>query len=154
PSVVGITSRVEVSTARHGAADEARRLNMTADASQTGAASRCDATRASSIADERYYSGGFSSSTSSRTVRSSRNLCNLRTDGTGRQVTTGSFSLKRLARLRGLLERHVDSGFVPGMVAVLARHGDVHIEATGNLAFEGAGSKKPMAGDTICRLGS
>ncbi|MFU8872931.1 serine hydrolase domain-containing protein [Micromonospora sp. SL4-19] len=69
-------------------------------------------------------------------------------------MTTGGFSLKRLARLRGLLERHVDSGFVPGMVAVLARHGDVHIEATGNLAFEGAGSKTPMAGDTICRLGS
>jgi CubicO group peptidase (beta-lactamase class C family) len=69
-------------------------------------------------------------------------------------VTTGGFSLKRLARLRGLLERQVDSGFVPGMVAVLARHGDVHIEATGNLAFEGAGSKTPMAGDTICRLGS
>jgi CubicO group peptidase (beta-lactamase class C family) len=69
-------------------------------------------------------------------------------------VTTGGFSLKRLARVRELLERHVDSGLVPGMMAVLARHGDVHIEATGNLAFEGAGSKTPIAGDTICRLGS
>jgi len=69
-------------------------------------------------------------------------------------VTTGGFSLKRLARLRELLERHVDTGFVPGAMAVLARHGEVHIEATGNLAFEGAGSKTPMAGDTICRLGS
>jgi len=69
-------------------------------------------------------------------------------------VTTGGFSLKRLARLRLLLERHVGSGFVPGVVAVLARHGEVHIEATGNLAFEGAGSATPMAADTICRLGS
>jgi CubicO group peptidase (beta-lactamase class C family) len=69
-------------------------------------------------------------------------------------VTTGGFSSKRLARLRALLEHHVDSGFVPGVMAVLARHGQVHIEATGTLAFEGAGSKTPMAGDTICRLGS
>src|SRR5215831_10217032 len=71
-----------------------------------------------------------------------------------RQVTTGGFSSKRLARVRELLERHVESGLVPGMVAVLARHGEVHIEATGNLAFEGAGSNTPMASDTICRLGS
>jgi CubicO group peptidase (beta-lactamase class C family) len=39
-------------------------------------------------------------------------------------------------------------------MAVLARHGEVHVEATGNLAFEGAGSTTPMARDTICRLGS
>jgi len=69
-------------------------------------------------------------------------------------VTTGGFSPKRLARLRDLLDRHVDSGFVPGAVAVLARHDAVHIEATGNLAFEGAGSTTPMARDTICRMGS
>ena len=69
-------------------------------------------------------------------------------------MTAGGFSWKRLGRVRELLERHVDSGFVPGVVAVLARHGEVHVEATGNLAFEGAGSRTPMAGDTICRMGS
>ncbi|MEV0328724.1 serine hydrolase domain-containing protein [Micromonospora echinospora] len=69
-------------------------------------------------------------------------------------MAVGGFSSKRLARLRALLERHVESGFVPGVVAVLARHGEVHIEATGNLAFEGPGARTPMAGDTICRLGS
>ncbi|MGN9766889.1 serine hydrolase domain-containing protein [Micromonospora sp. SD12] len=53
-----------------------------------------------------------------------------------------------------MIERLVASGFVPGVVAVLARHGEVHIETTGDLAFEGAGSTTPMAGDTICRLGS
>src|SRR5690242_813591 len=72
----------------------------------------------------------------------------------GRQMTTGGFSSKRLARLHGLLERHTDSGFVPGVVAVLARHGEVHTEAMGTLAFEGEGSTTPMVGDTICRLGS
>jgi CubicO group peptidase (beta-lactamase class C family) len=71
-----------------------------------------------------------------------------------RQVAAGGFSSKRLARVRELLERHVDSSFAPGVVAVLARHGEVHIEATGNLAFEGAGSRMPMAGDTICRMAS
>jgi CubicO group peptidase (beta-lactamase class C family) len=71
-----------------------------------------------------------------------------------RQVTSGGFSSKRLTRVRDLLERRVDSGFVPGMVAVLARHGAVHLEAVGNLAFEGAGSRTPMAGDTICRFAS
>ncbi|HEY4026144.1 MAG TPA: serine hydrolase domain-containing protein, partial [Candidatus Dormibacteraeota bacterium] len=69
-------------------------------------------------------------------------------------MTTGGFSSKRLTRVRDLLERHVDAGEVPGAVAVVARHGEVHIEATGNLAFEGAGSRTPMAGDTICRLAS
>jgi CubicO group peptidase (beta-lactamase class C family) len=56
--------------------------------------------------------------------------------------------------LRELVEHHVDSGLVPGMVVVLARRGHVHIEATGTLAFEGAGSGTPMAGDTICRMTS
>ena len=69
-------------------------------------------------------------------------------------MTAGGFSSKRLARVRALLERHVESGFVPGVVAVLARHGEVHIEATGSFAFEGVGSRTPMAGDTICRMGS
>jgi CubicO group peptidase (beta-lactamase class C family) len=62
--------------------------------------------------------------------------------------------LKRLARVRDVLSRHVDAGFVPGAVAVVARHGEVHIEAVGNLAFEGQSSRTPMAADTICRIGS
>ncbi|MDH2413775.1 serine hydrolase [Nocardioides sp. CER19] len=69
-------------------------------------------------------------------------------------MATGGFSTPRLARVRELLEHHVDSGFVPGALAVLARHGHVRVEAAGTLAFEGAGSATPMALDTICRLGS
>jgi len=69
-------------------------------------------------------------------------------------VTTGGFSAKRLARVREVLERHVDAGLVPGAVAVVARHGEVHIDATGTLAFEGEGSGTPMAADTICRMAS
>ncbi len=53
----------------------------------------------------------------------------------------------------GLRSRGADAGFVPGAVAVVARHGEVHIRATGTLAFEGVGSGTPMAADTICRTG-
>lgn len=69
-------------------------------------------------------------------------------------MNSQGFSLKRLVRLRELLERQVDSGLVPGALVVLARHGQVHIESTGTLAFEGAGSLTSMAGDTICRMAS
>jgi CubicO group peptidase (beta-lactamase class C family) len=69
-------------------------------------------------------------------------------------VTTGGFSSKRLVRVRDVLSRHLDAGFVPGAVAVTARRGEVHIEAMGNLAFAGEGARTPMAADTICRTGS
>lgn len=69
-------------------------------------------------------------------------------------MTSGGFSSKRLSRVRDVLARHVDARDVPGAVAVVARHGEVHIEAVGNLAFEGAGSTTPMAADTICRMAS
>ncbi len=69
-------------------------------------------------------------------------------------MTAAGFSARRLARLREQLERHVDEGLVPGALAILARHGEVHVESAGYLAFKGAGSKTPMARDTICRMGS
>ncbi len=69
-------------------------------------------------------------------------------------MTAGGFSSKRLGRVRDLLARQVDIGYAPGAIVILARHGDVHIEATGNLAFEGEGSTTPMAPDTICRIAS
>jgi CubicO group peptidase (beta-lactamase class C family) len=71
-----------------------------------------------------------------------------------RGVTTSGFSAKRLTRVQETLERHVEAGLVPGAVAVIARHGEVHIHAAGTLAFEGVGSSMAMAGDTICRLAS
>jgi hypothetical protein len=44
-------------------------------------------------------------------------------------VTSGGFSSKRLTRVRDVLSRHLGAGYVPGAVAVVARHGEVHIEA-------------------------
>lgn len=66
----------------------------------------------------------------------------------------GGFSSRRLTRVRDLLERHVDSGYVPGVVGVIARHGEVHITAVGTLAFDGPDASTPMAADTIWRTGS
>ncbi|MFE3579869.1 serine hydrolase domain-containing protein [Streptomyces vinaceus] len=53
-----------------------------------------------------------------------------------------------------MLKRHVDVGRAPGAVVVVARHGEVRVEAAGHLAFEGDGSATPMAGDTIFRTAS
>src|ERR1700722_3081864 len=72
----------------------------------------------------------------------------------GERVTTGGFSSKRLTRVRDVLSRYLDAGYVPGAVAVVARRGEVHVEAAGQLAFEGAGAGTAMAADTICRTGS
>ncbi len=58
-------------------------------------------------------------------------------EGDKQRVTCAGFSPKRLARVREVLERYVDCGLVPGAVAAFARHGEVHIEATGTLALEG-----------------
>jgi CubicO group peptidase (beta-lactamase class C family) len=69
-------------------------------------------------------------------------------------MAVGGFSSKRLTRVRALLDSHVEAGFVPGAVAAVARHGEVHVEATGHLAFDGPGSTTPMAEDAILRLSS
>ncbi|PKV95104.1 CubicO group peptidase (beta-lactamase class C family) [Amycolatopsis echigonensis] len=50
-----------------------------------------------------------------------------------------------------VLRRHVDSGFVPGAVALVARGDEVQVTAVGNLDVEGTA---PMTRDTIFRLAS
>ena len=60
-------------------------------------------------------------------------------------MTTGGFSSKRLARVRDVLGRHVDAGYAPGAVAVLARHGEVHIEAIGILKPGPSKARLPVA---------
>ncbi|WP_116199231.1 serine hydrolase domain-containing protein [Amycolatopsis circi] len=50
-----------------------------------------------------------------------------------------------------VLRRHVDSGFVPGAVALVARGDDVQVTAVGSLDVEGTA---PMTRDSIFRLAS
>src|SRR2546425_11759255 len=79
--------------------------------------------------------------TSLKTVESS---------ATQRGKTTG-FSPARLARMHDSLLRHVDSGRLPGLVALISRRGAEHVDAIGTLAFD---RRAPMRRDTIFRLAS
>jgi CubicO group peptidase (beta-lactamase class C family) len=45
---------------------------------------------------------------------------------------------------------HVESGDMPGLVTLVSRHGEVHVDAIGRLAFDGP----PMTRDTIFRITS
>src|SRR5262245_13141995 len=62
----------------------------------------------------------------------------------------GGFSKDRLARLHGALAAHVASGDMPGVVALVSRHGEVQVEAVGTQSFDGL----PMKRDTIFRIAS
>jgi CubicO group peptidase (beta-lactamase class C family) len=61
-------------------------------------------------------------------------------------------SVARLERMHDSLSRHVESGELPGLVALVSRAGDVHIDTIGAHAF-GDGSP-PMRRDTIFRIAS
>jgi CubicO group peptidase (beta-lactamase class C family) len=66
-------------------------------------------------------------------------------------VVTSGLSPARLERMHAVMQRHVDSGRLPGLVALVSRHGEEHFDAIGKLAF---GSDTPMRRDTIFRLAS
>ncbi|MER5646014.1 serine hydrolase domain-containing protein [Streptosporangium sp. NPDC002524] len=61
------------------------------------------------------------------------------------------FSKSGLRRLHGVLERHVDSGRIPGLVALVSRGGETHVETIGTMSHDGGA---PMRRDTIFRMAS
>lgn len=61
------------------------------------------------------------------------------------------FSEAGLRRLREVLARHVDSGKIPGLVALVSRNGETHVEALGTMLHD---SGAPMRRDTIFRMAS
>ncbi|KOV17060.1 beta-lactamase [Streptomyces sp. XY511] len=63
----------------------------------------------------------------------------------------GGFSAAGLRRLREVLARHVDSGKIPGLVALVARGEETHVEAIGTMRHDGGA---PMSRDTIFRMAS
>jgi CubicO group peptidase (beta-lactamase class C family) len=66
-------------------------------------------------------------------------------------MSASGLSPARLRRLGEVLTRHVESGDMPGLVALVARRGEVHVEAIGTLE---AGGSAPMRRDTIFRIAS
>jgi CubicO group peptidase (beta-lactamase class C family) len=65
-------------------------------------------------------------------------------------TTRGGFSAARLARMHAVMAGHVESDEVPGLVTLVRRHGDVHVDALGRQAVGG----EPMRRDTIFRIAS
>jgi CubicO group peptidase (beta-lactamase class C family) len=65
--------------------------------------------------------------------------------------TTSGLSHKRLARMHDSLLRHVVHGRLPGLVALISRRAEEHVDAIGTLAFD---RTAPMRRDTIFRLAS
>ncbi|MGY0234443.1 serine hydrolase domain-containing protein [Longispora urticae] len=66
-------------------------------------------------------------------------------------TNNGGFSDKGLRRVRDVLERHVESGRIPGLVALVGRGGETHVEAIGTMRHDGG---PPMRRDTIFRMAS
>ncbi|NIK57430.1 serine hydrolase domain-containing protein [Kribbella shirazensis] len=67
-------------------------------------------------------------------------------------MATNGFSDAGLRRLHDVLARHVDSGKIPGVVALVSRgDGDPYVEALGTMRHEGGA---PMQRDTIFRMAS
>jgi CubicO group peptidase (beta-lactamase class C family) len=65
-------------------------------------------------------------------------------------ANTGGLSKSRLGRLHDAMARHVSSGDVPGLVTLVSRRGEVHVDAIGNIAIDRA----PMRRDTLFRITS
>jgi CubicO group peptidase (beta-lactamase class C family) len=65
-------------------------------------------------------------------------------------VAIGGLSRARLKRMHDVMAGHVENGSMPGLVALVSRHGEVHVDAIGKTAFGGA----PMQHDTIFRIAS
>ena len=66
-------------------------------------------------------------------------------------MSASGLSVVRLRRLREVLTRHVESGDMPGLVALVARRGEVHVEAIGTTEV---GGSEPMRRDTVFRIAS
>lgn len=66
-------------------------------------------------------------------------------------MTIAGLSKSRLERMHQVLSGYVERQEMPGLVALVSHHDDVHVEALGTLSF---GNPAPMKRDTIFRIAS
>jgi CubicO group peptidase (beta-lactamase class C family) len=66
-------------------------------------------------------------------------------------MTLPGFSKARLDRMRAVMAGHVGRGGVPGIVTLVSRRGETHVDAFGTKAV---GESDPMRRDTIFRIAS
>src|SRR6266852_9498046 len=66
-------------------------------------------------------------------------------------MSTAGLSKARLGRMHDVMAGYVERGEVPGLVTLVSRRGEVHVDAIGMKAVEGL---DPMRRDTIFRISS
>ncbi len=66
-------------------------------------------------------------------------------------MSTATLSKPRLERLHRVLSGHIERKEMPGLVALVGHHDDVHVETLGTMSFV---SPAPMKRDTIFRIAS
>ena len=72
-------------------------------------------------------------------------------NGEERSMAMRSLSSARLERMHNVLADYVERGVVPGLVALVNRKGETHVETLGAMAL---GGSDPMRRDTIFRIAS
>src|SRR5439155_25321799 len=66
-------------------------------------------------------------------------------------MSNSGLSKARLGRMHDVMTGYVERGDVPGVVTLVSRRGEVHVDAIGTLAADGS---TPMRRDTIFRISS
>jgi CubicO group peptidase (beta-lactamase class C family) len=66
-------------------------------------------------------------------------------------MSAGGLSKTRLGRMHDVMAGHVERGAVPGLVTLVSRRGEVHVDAIG---MKAAGGSDPMRRDTLFRIAS
>src|SRR5438477_1269844 len=72
-------------------------------------------------------------------------------EGRKQVMSTGGLARARLSRMHDVMTGYVERGEVPGLVTLISRRGEVHVDGIGTQAF---GDSPPMRRDTIFRISS
>ena len=67
---------------------------------------------------------------------------------------TGELSRARLGRMHDVMADHVARGDQPGLVTLVSRRGEVHVDVIGDKSIRRDGSGDPMRRDTLFRISS
>ena len=66
-------------------------------------------------------------------------------------MSAGGLSRKRLGRMHDIMTGYVERGDVPGLITLVSRRGEVHVDVMGTMAYQG---RDPIQRDTIFRISS
>lgn len=66
-------------------------------------------------------------------------------------MSSSGLSKSRLARMHDVMAGHVERAARPGLITVVSRRGEAHVECIGSRTIDG---NQPMARDTIFRISS